>query len=65
MRERLAQQTAAFANDASLLRPEHWGGFRLVIDAVEFWLEGADRFHERLRYDLGANRHWASGWLQP
>jgi pyridoxamine 5'-phosphate oxidase len=65
MRKRLAEQTAAFTNDASLPRPDHWGGFRLVIDAVEFWLEGADRFHERLRYERGADRHWASDWLQP
>jgi pyridoxamine 5'-phosphate oxidase len=31
-------------------RPEHWGGYRLWFDAVELWAEGADRFHERLRY---------------
>jgi pyridoxamine 5'-phosphate oxidase len=31
-------------------RPEFWGGYRLWFDAVELWAEGADRFHERLRY---------------
>jgi pyridoxamine 5'-phosphate oxidase len=35
---------------ARLPRPEFWGGFRLWFDAVELWVEGADRFHERLRY---------------
>jgi pyridoxamine 5'-phosphate oxidase len=34
-----------------LPRPPFWGGFRLWFDAVELWAEGADRFHERLRYE--------------
>jgi len=33
-----------------LHRPEYWGGYRLWFDAVELWAEGANRFHERLRY---------------
>ncbi len=39
-----------------LPRPESWGGYRLWLDAVELWAEGADRFHERLSYrrELGA-----------
>ena len=31
-------------------RPDFWGGFRLWLDSVEFWVEGVDRFHERVRY---------------
>jgi pyridoxamine 5'-phosphate oxidase len=31
-------------------RPDFWGGFRLWFDSVEFWVEGVDRFHERVRY---------------
>ena len=26
-------------------RPDFWGGFRLWLDSVEFWVEGVDRFH--------------------
>jgi pyridoxamine 5'-phosphate oxidase len=33
-----------------LPRPEFWGGYRLWLDALELWVEGADRFHERWRY---------------
>jgi pyridoxamine 5'-phosphate oxidase len=57
-----------------LERPEFWGGYRLWLDAVELWAEGANRFHERLRYrrDLGAPRQqgflpgpWSWQRLQP
>ena len=37
--------------------PAHWGGFRLVPDAYEFWQHGDDRLHDRIRYELAA-----AGW---
>jgi pyridoxamine 5'-phosphate oxidase len=39
------------ARGSPLPRPESWGGFRLWLDAVELWVEGRDRFHERVRYE--------------
>lgn len=38
-------------------RPPHWGGFRIAPVRIEFWQGGADRLHDRLRYDAGH-----SGW---
>jgi len=40
-------------------RPEHWGGYRLVPESVEFWQEGKDRLHDRLRY----RRDDAGSWM--
>jgi pyridoxamine 5'-phosphate oxidase len=31
-------------------RPDHWGGYRLWIDAIELWVEGEHRLHDRARW---------------
>ena len=45
-----SQTPPSRAADAALIRPNFWGGYRLWFAAVEFWMEGTDRFHDRLRY---------------
>jgi len=50
LEERAAQLAATEPVDRGLARPEFWGGFRLWLEAVELWVEGRDRFHERVRY---------------
>lgn len=30
--------------------PEHWGGFELEPSEIEFWINGKNRFHQRIVY---------------
>ncbi len=46
-------------------RPEHWGGYRLVPDAVEFWQGRPSRLHDRIQYVKQANGTWQRRRLQP
>jgi pyridoxamine 5'-phosphate oxidase len=32
---------------AEITRPDNWGGFRLNVDAMELWVEGEFRIHDR------------------
>jgi pyridoxamine 5'-phosphate oxidase len=45
-------------------RPEHWGGLRVVPDAVEFWQGREDRLHDRLRW-RDAGDAWVVERLAP
>ncbi|KAF1049975.1 MAG: Pyridoxine/pyridoxamine 5'-phosphate oxidase [Burkholderia gladioli] len=48
-------------------RPPHWGGYRLVPDAIEFWQGRPSRLHDRLRYtrDAASNTPWTIERLSP
>ena len=45
-------------------RPVHWGGFRVVPDAVEFWQGRPSRLHDRIRYRKQGN-DWLIERLSP
>jgi len=57
-------KTAARFAVGSVPRPEHWSGFRVVPDEIEFWEEGSFRRHERWRYRW-SEAHWEKEQLFP
>jgi pyridoxamine 5'-phosphate oxidase len=47
-----------------VIRPSHWGGFALVATSVELWVSGADRLHDRVRYQRSGSA-WTELRLAP
>lgn len=80
--ERAAQLGISLESDAHSLpdaappipRPPHWGGIRLWVEALELWVEGKDRIHDRAAWRrelVRSDDHtfavsaWAGTRLQP
>ena len=60
--------------DHDVPRPPHWGGYRLWVEAVELWVEGDARMHDRARWTREIAREkdgsfrtgpWSATRLQP
>lgn len=45
-------------------RPEHWNGYRILAQQIEFWENGEFRLHNRIRYLRDAN-DWKTDRLHP
>lgn len=65
-RKTLENQLAAMASrhGDNPPRPPHWGGYRLIPDAMEFWQGRPNRLHDRLQY-LRSGGAWTRGRLAP
>lgn len=66
-REALEQKLAEVVNQYGETppRPEHWGGYRLVPDLVEFWQGRSSRLHDRIVYHRLEDGSWEIQRLQP
>jgi len=66
--ERYGGVLAQFADVVDVPTPPHWGGYRVLPDAVEFWQGRKGRMHDRLRYrrsEPDAHAPWAVDRLAP
>jgi pyridoxamine 5'-phosphate oxidase len=64
LEERVAELSEAFPEETGPPRPPRWGGFLIRPEVVEFWEEGADRLHDRLRYRVESGL-WGIERLSP
>jgi pyridoxamine 5'-phosphate oxidase len=51
--------------DGEVPLPAHWGGYRVVPDAIEFWQGRASRLHDRIRYTREVGKRWRVERLSP
>lgn len=65
LEEAYAAVAARFADAREVPRPEHWGGWRVVPETVEFWQGRPNRLHDRLRYRRDAGDAWVVERLAP
>ena len=68
-REELIKSLEKFKNkyqdQNNVPRPNHWSVWNLKPTSIEFWLDGDNRIHERLKYKLTANNDWTKSLLSP
>lgn len=63
--ERRAQELKTKYENSDVPRPPHWGGFRVIPSAIEFWQGRSSRLHDRLLYRLLDNGTWLIERLSP
>jgi pyridoxamine 5'-phosphate oxidase len=51
--------------DREVERPEHWGGFRIKPERIEFWSNRPGRLHDRILYERQPDGIWSIKRLAP
>ena len=54
-----------FHDESKVPRPPNWSGWRLVPEEIEFWRDGDNRIHERLKYNKDKSGKWIKSLLSP
>ena len=54
-----------YLDEKNVPRPNYWSGWNLNPYQVEFWLDGKNRIHQRLRYTKKENGNWNKSLLSP
>ena len=54
-----------YSDKENVPRPDYWSGWNLKPSSIEFWLDGDNRIHERLKYYLDKDNNWNKNLLSP
>ncbi len=64
LEKKKAEFEQRFENEG-LVRPEHWGGYRLIPATIEFWQGRPGRLHDRVMYQMDEGGNWIKQLLAP
>jgi pyridoxamine 5'-phosphate oxidase len=62
---RMAELKRQFGDLDHIPRPEHWGGYRLAPESIEFWQGRENRQHDRIRFVHNEDGTWLRQRLAP
>ena len=63
--EQRAKELETMYCDREIDCPEHWGGYRVMPERIEFWKGREGRLHDRIVYQRESARAWAIRRLAP
>jgi len=63
--EKRYAETAAKYQGSIVPRPDHWGGYRVKPETIEFWQGRTSRLHDRLLYSRQGDGSWSRSRLEP
>ena len=54
-----------YSDETAIPRPEHWGGYRVIPERIEFWQGRPNRLHDRLQFSRTDQGPWTLQRLAP
>ena len=54
-----------YSDKNNVPRPSYWSGWNLNPSEIDFWLDGKNRIHQRLKYIKSQNGIWNKSLLSP
>ena len=64
LNNKIEQFKSKFPDQDKVPRPSHWSGWRVNPSEIEFWLDGKNRIHERLKF-IKVDEIWEKVLLCP
>ena len=65
LEERERELQAQYKDAEQLPRPEHWGGYQVMPQRIEFWQGRPSRLHDRIFFERDASGNWEKRRLAP
>ena len=64
-KDKIKEFEKKYPDQNNVPRPPHWSGWRVLPNEIEFWLDGDNRIHQRLKYLKSGNKSWKKVLLSP